>query len=129
MSELNERIKTVTTKIQGRLENASQVVLAKVNEFFQKPSISLEELASFISSHPDTGCETKEFLGFQYSFYQLNIEDLTFYLETKGQQGEYILDLTVSDQLKTLFEYHSFDKKHAQDTKLHIPDAIKTIVH
>lgn len=129
MNVPNERLKTLTTMIKGKLGTASQVVLAKINTFFQKPNFTLEELAAFISSHPNTGYETKEFLGFHYSFHKLQIEDITFNLETKGPQGEYILDLTVSDQQKTLFEYHSFDNNHDQDHKFHMPEVITNLVH
>ncbi|MEH7381542.1 hypothetical protein V7138_13865 [Bacillus sp. JJ1533] len=128
MSEVNEFIRGITTKAIDTFSNTSQIVKEKINTVLQRPMATIDDLAHYISTHPDTSFDTKEFLGFQYHFYHLKVSDTTFYLETKGNDGDYILDLSVSSPDGILFEYHSFEKKYGVDDKVTIPAALASII-
>jgi len=128
LTEVNQFIRDITTKAKDTFSTTSQNVKEKINTVLQKPMATIDDLAQYISSHPDTSFDTKEFLGFQYHFYHLKVEDTTFYLETKGDHGDYILDLSVSSPEGVLFEYHSFEKKHKIDDKIPIPANLASII-
>ena len=128
MSEVNQLIRDITTKAKDTLSTTSQIVKEKINTVLNRPMSTIDELAEYISTHPDTSFDVKEFLGFQYHFYHLKIDDTTFYLETKGNHGDYILDLTVSSPEGTLFEYHSFEKKYGVEDKVPIPATVANII-
>lgn len=128
MSEVNQFIRDITTKAKDTFSSTSQIVKEKINTVLQRPMATIDDLAHFISTHPDTSFDTKEFLGFQYHFYHLSLADTTFYLETKGNHGDYILDVSVSSPEGKLFEYHSFEKKYDVDNKVPIPTALANII-
>lgn len=128
MSEVNQIIRDITTKAKDTLTTTSQMVKEKINTVLNRPMSTIDQLAEYISTHPDTSFDVKEFLGFQYHFYHLKIADTTFYLETKGDHGDYILELTVSSSEGTLFEYHSFEKKYGADDKVPIPQTVASII-
>ncbi|WP_010283558.1 hypothetical protein [Bacillus timonensis] len=128
MSEVNQFIQDITTKAKDTLTTTSQMVKEKINTVLQRPMATIDDLAQYISTHPGTSFDTKEFLGFQYHFYHLKVEDTTFYLETKGNHGDYILDVSVSSPEGILFEYHSFEKKYGVDDKVPIPPALANII-
>ncbi|MDR4887236.1 hypothetical protein RGU12_06650 [Fredinandcohnia sp. QZ13] len=128
MSEVQQFIRDITTKAKDTFSNTSQLVKEKINTVLQRPMATIDDLAQYISAHPDTSFDTKEFLGFQYHFYHLKVSDFVFYLETKGDHGDYILDLSVCSPEGTLFEYHSFEKKYGADEKVPIPAALASII-
>lgn len=128
MSEVNQFIRDLTTKAKETFSTTSQIVKEKINTVLHKPMATIDDLAQYISTHPNTSFDTKEFLGFQYHFYHLKIDDNTFYLETKGNHGDYILDLSVSSPEGILFEYHSFEKKYDVDDKIPIPANLADII-
>ncbi len=129
MSEVNQFIRDITAKAKDTLSTTTQIVKEKINTVLQRPMATIDDLAQYISTHPDTSFDTKEFLGFQYHFHHLKVSDTTFYLETKGNDGEYILELSVSSPEGSLFEYHSFEKRHGVDDKVAIPAALASIIH
>ncbi|MEH7238361.1 hypothetical protein [Bacillus sp. JJ1562] len=128
MSEVNQFIRDITTKAKDTFSNTSQIVKEKINTVLHRPMATIDDLAKYISTHPDTSFDTKEFLGFQYHFYHLRFADTTFYLETKGDHGDYILDLSVASPEGTIFEYHSFEKRYGVHDKVTIPAALATII-
>ncbi|WP_449539276.1 hypothetical protein [Ferdinandcohnia sp. Marseille-Q9671] len=128
MSEVNQIIRDITTKAKATLSTTSQLVKDKLNTVLNKPTVTIDDLAQYISTHPDTVFDTKEFLGFQYHFYHLKVADNAFYLETKGDHGDYILDLSVSSPEGTLFEYHSFEKKYDVDEKVPVPQNLAQMI-
>ncbi|MEH7385345.1 hypothetical protein V7147_08055 [Bacillus sp. JJ1521] len=128
MSEVNQFIRDITTKAKDTISTTTQIVKEKINTVLQRPMATIDDLAQYISTHPDTSFDTKEFLGFQYHFYHLKLTDTTFYLETKGRHGDYILDLSVTSPEGILFEYHSFEKKYGVDDKVAIPAALSSII-
>ncbi|MFT4415888.1 hypothetical protein ACLM5H_18675 [Fredinandcohnia humi] len=129
MNEVNQFLRELTAKAKTTLNQTSHAVKAKLDSVLHKPSLTIDELAQFIARHPNTIFDTKVFLGFQYHFYHLTIEDTTFYLETKGDQGDYILELTVNNSCGTIFDYHSFEHKYNLDEKVRVPEVITNLVH
>ena len=128
MSEVNQFIRDIKSKAKDTFTTTSQMVKEKINNVLQRPMATIDDLAQYIATHPDTSFDTKEFLGFQYHFYHLTLADTAFYLETKGDHGDYILDLSVSSPEGILFEYHSFEKKLKVDDKVPIPANLANII-
>ncbi|MCA1030844.1 hypothetical protein LCL95_07420 [Bacillus timonensis] len=110
---MNQIMKTLASKAKTTIEQTAQTVREKLGNIGLKPSLCLDEIASFIATHPDVTFETKEFLGFKYYFYTLTVNDLTFFLETRGGSGNYILKLQITSTEDTLYSYHSYQDKQS----------------
>jgi hypothetical protein len=121
-------VKLLTEKTRAALEQTSNAVRDKIEYVLQKPSLSIEELATFIKTHPNATLDTKTYLGITYSFYNLHIEDLTFYLETKGKTSDYILELLIQDQKKPIFDYFSYKQKGSTQKHVKLNNAVNEAV-
>jgi len=120
--------KLLTEKTRTALEQTSNAVRDKIEFVLQKPSLSIEELATFIKTHPNANIETKNYLGITYSFYNLHIEDLTFHLETKGENSDYILQLLIQDQKQPIFDYFSYKQKGSTQKHVKLSNAVNEVV-
>ncbi|MFS0862484.1 hypothetical protein [Fredinandcohnia sp. 179-A 10B2 NHS] len=131
MSEVNQFLRNITNMAKTTINHTSNAVKAKLDSVLHKPSMTLtiDELAQYIATHPDTVFDTKVFLGFQYNFYHLKVDDKVFYLETKGDKGDYILELSVKTPTDILFDYHSCDHKADSEEKIRIPEHLEKLVH
>ncbi|MBM4762924.1 hypothetical protein [Bacillus sp. B15-48] len=73
-------------KLKDKALSAVNKFKATIKEkYFQLadiPSVSVQELADFVQSHPNTAKNQKKLLGITFTFYHLQIENNSFYLET-----------------------------------------------
>ena len=120
--------KQLAEKTRTALEQTTTAVREKIEFILQKPSLSITELASFISKHPNATIKSKNYLGIHYTFYNLNIEGLTFYLETKGQTSDYILQLVIQDDNQTIYDYFSYRDKISTQKHVKLSNAVNEAV-
>lgn len=90
-------------------------------KFLQKETISISDLATFIQLHPDTVVETKDLLGFTFTFYTLNAQNIHLYLEKKDEK---ILEISVTMDQEKGFQYRSYEDKYKVSDTIKIPAAI-----
>ena len=126
---VNNLLAKVVDTLKTTVGQTSHVVKENVEYLLQKPTVSLEDLAAFVATHPDVTYKTKKLLGLRFNFYELMIHDLSFHLETKGENGEHILELHVTAPYQSVFEYHSFKNKKATDKPIRLPNSLNEIVH
>jgi len=125
---MDNLLKVLTDKTRSTLHHATNSIKDKLDILLQKPTLSVEELASYIATHPHTQHERKNYLGIQLNFYQLMVENLVFYLETKGTSGEYILKLSIHSNQEQLFEYNSYQHKVSPQKPLKLTDSINNLI-
>lgn len=126
---MNVILKSILDKTRETFEHTTLAVIEKIDTFLQSPTFSIEELAAFIAAHPNTVFEHKTLLGLQYHFYTLNIGDVSFHLETKGETGAHILQLLIVNPNETLFSYHSYEDKINTHRRLRLSDSINNLVN
>ncbi|MBP2239805.1 hypothetical protein J2Z40_000358 [Cytobacillus eiseniae] len=81
-------------------------------------SATVLEIADFIQKHSDTKVGKKHLLGFSFSFYQLSLEGVSYYLEMKGT---YILQVDVQAPNETIVQYRSYRDKYSLQTPIRFP--------
>jgi len=121
-------LKKIADKTRSTLYHATHTMKDKLETLLQKPTLSVEELASFIATHPHTKHDHKTYLEIQFHFYQLMIDELVFHLETKGSSGSYILQLTIHNDQEQLFEYRSYQHKVSPQKPLKLTESINNHV-
>lgn len=129
MKDVQEFVKNIVNKAKDTIGLTTDSVKGKMDTLFHRTPLTIEELVEFIMKHPNTEFDMKEFLGFQYKFFQLKLEEASFYLETKGD-GDYVLELTITSPEKILYEYHAYEHTNFNpDEIIHLPEAIHHLVH
>ncbi|MDF0726873.1 hypothetical protein PY093_09110 [Cytobacillus sp. S13-E01] len=126
---VNDLLAKVVDTLKTTVGQTSHVVKENVEYLLQKPTVSLEDLAAFVATHPDVTYKTKKLLDLRFNFYELVIHDLSFHLETKGESGEHILELYVAAPHQKVFEYHSFKNRQPTDKPIRLPNTLNQIVH
>jgi hypothetical protein len=126
---MNELLKSIVTNVKTMLGQTSHLVMDKVEEMLQKPTISIEDLATFIATHPEVNFKTRELLGLRFTTYEVKIGHLTMNLETKGKSIRNILELHVTSQDDTLLQFYSYKNKQATDKPLRLPTELNELVH
>lgn len=83
------------------------------------PSASVQQIADYIVSHPDSKISKKDYLGVTFIFYELTQEQMRYYLETKNTK---ILQLDVHSHQHNVISYRSYRDHHSLNTPLKFPN-------
>jgi hypothetical protein len=86
------------------------------------PSITVQELAEKIKTHPNTHTTKKELLGITYTFYKLKTDDEYFYMEANNAR---ILQLDGYVSGKQFVTYRSYRDSYELNTPIKLPAPIK----
>ncbi|KKB36657.1 hypothetical protein [Bacillus thermotolerans] len=102
-------INRIVQKAKQTLNQASQMMKDKkedVNSRPKKPSaVSVSDLAEFITNHPEANIERRNWLGAEYTFYNLKYDGAFYYLEKKDN---HILQLDVTKGAAQILSYRSY---------------------
>ncbi|WP_409305530.1 hypothetical protein [Peribacillus sp. SCS-155] len=98
-------LNNMASKAKTTLDRATVNLKGKLFDLTGTPSTSVQELADFIKGHPETKVITRNLLGLTFSFYSLETEDLSYYLE---QKGPHILGLEVKSNQQSIVSYRSY---------------------
>lgn len=112
-----EQLKQLLKNIQIK----SEPVKEKLELFFNKETITIEDLATFINLHPETAKKSKQLLGFTFYFETLHFGDNFLYLESKDNK---ILELKVLIKEQVIFHYRSYEGKYKISDQIKIPSII-----
>ncbi|MBD8067747.1 hypothetical protein [Bacillus sp. PS06] len=121
---MNTFLKSILDKTWESVEHTTQAITQKIEAMLKEPSFSIEELASFVAAHEYTNFNQRSLLGITFHFYELKLNDLTFYLETKGESGSYILELLITNSTNTLVQYYSYQHKSNPTKAVKLTDQI-----
>ncbi|WP_053362870.1 hypothetical protein [Bacillus sp. FJAT-27251] len=107
-NKLKDKAMTAVSKVKANLKE-TYYQLAHI------PSVSVQQLADFIRTHPDTQVSKKELLGIHYSFYKLQAGNENFYLETNGSR---ILQLDGYANGEAFVSYRSYRDSYDLNTPI-----------
>jgi hypothetical protein len=82
-------------------------------------SASVQQIADYVSSHPDAKVVRKEYLGFTISFYELIKGEMRYYLELKNEK---VLQLDVHSHNHSIVAYRSYRDNLSVNTPVKFPD-------
>lgn len=125
---MNDLLKKIVTNVKAALDQTSYAVKDKVDILLQKPTLSIEDLAVFIATHPEASFKTRELLGLRFTTYEVKMGRLTMKLDTKGGTVGNILELHVGSPEETLFQFHSYKNNKATDKPLRLPHELNELV-
>ncbi|MBM7587067.1 hypothetical protein JOC86_003619 [Bacillus pakistanensis] len=100
---------------------ANTYVREKLFAITGTPSATVNQLATFIKTHPNTEKNNKELLGLTFSHYHLESDHIHYYLETKGQ---HILELDVYTDDHKVVSYRGYHDQQTIDTPLKFPQKL-----
>lgn len=99
---------------------------AKMKERFYSmtgtTSASVKEIADFIKNHPDSKVTKKDYLGLQFSFHEMELGGIHFYLELKESS---ILQVDVYSRNERIVAYRSYRDKYSLLTPIKFPELEK----
>lgn len=81
-------------------------------------SASVKEIADFIQHHPDSIVTKREFLGLQFTFYEMVLDGIHYYLEMKHSS---ILQVDVQASNEQIIAYRSYRDKYSLLTPIKFP--------
>lgn len=109
-------------KAKKTFSQAADYVKEKVSELSAPPSTSISKLADYISSHPDTKMTVKTWLNRDFTFYKLEENGVSYYLEKKGS---HILQLDAAAGNEEIVTYRSY--KDYQELNAPIPSVSQMV--
>ncbi|MFD2679196.1 hypothetical protein [Bacillus seohaeanensis] len=115
---MNKNLSNMAHKAKTTLNQASSFVKEKVFSMTGTSWSTVKDLAEYIQQHPDTITSNKSYLNLNFSFYQLNVEDVHFYLEMRGS---HILQLNVLTKDHSVVSYRSYRDHYTLDTPIKVP--------
>ncbi|MCM3731227.1 hypothetical protein M3196_06080 [Fictibacillus nanhaiensis] len=118
---MNNQIKKVIDWVQTKGKQIPNSIMEMMGKLNTKSTISVSNLASIIIYHPNTEIRKDNWLGLTFHVYKLKIGNLTFYLETKGKNNDYILMCQVFDENGLFSEYKSYEKVISINDQIKIP--------
>ncbi|MGD6803701.1 hypothetical protein FZC79_00285 [Rossellomorea vietnamensis] len=113
MNEFIERIKTFSKHLTHDIEEMIHDHSSEKIPFTDMPAIIIE--------HPKTKHTCQKLLENVFHTYELNLFPYFLQLETKGERSEFILQLTISSQEKTIYSYRSYEESAARRKPVSIP--------
>ena len=116
---MNTLLNKVIRKAKTTLTQTADKVKERIFSLTGTPSANVQQLADYVLQHPDTKVMKKELLGFTFSFYTLDTDNMNFYLETKNS---YILQMDVTMSDERIISYRSYRDHHLLHTPIKTPE-------
>ena len=112
---MNKLLKNLANKAQSTIGQAVEYVKDKITTIVDTKSVTLQQLADYISHHSETQQEKKELLGLNFTFYLLEKGGIHYYLEMKGS---YILQLDIYTDEHMIVSYRSYRDSYRVPLKI-----------
>lgn len=123
---------TLLNRVMKEFKNILIRFQTKIDNLSQRPTV--ESLFSFIKENENTSKKSQTLLGICYNYYTYSAENVLFFIETKGEGVEHILEfkITYTDTTHpfTWYHYRSFsinDNPSLPDPPLDIASAIDSL--
>ncbi|WP_113930115.1 hypothetical protein [Bacillus sp. P14.5] len=113
MNQFIERIKAFSKNLTYDIADA-------IHEHTSE-KIPFSDISEAITSHEKTKHTMKKLLENVYHSYELDLSPYFIKLETKGEQNEFILQLTISSQEKMIYSFRSYDESPAYQEIISVP--------
>lgn len=111
----------ILKNIAGTFSHAVDYAKEKITAITGTTSVTIAELSEHIINQPETKRIRKNLLGIPFSFYHLQKEDVTYYLEMKSSQ---VLQLDVQAHNHPIVSYRSYRDKSSLPTAIRFPKTL-----
>ncbi|MBU8906020.1 hypothetical protein KH400_05370 [Desertibacillus haloalkaliphilus] len=110
----------MATFLQPLLKKAKEVigdtahaVKGTFDGILDRNALTIAEITELIRHHPDTRKKKRNLLNITYQFYRLRAGDYLFYMETRGEENEKVLFLSIQTPKQIVFTYRSYDDQYS----------------
>ncbi|MED3575275.1 hypothetical protein [Cytobacillus praedii] len=110
---MKNRMDSMIHKAKVTFNKANAKMKEKIFAFTGTSSASVKEIADFIKNHPDIKVTKKDFLGLQFTFYEMELDGMYYYLEMKNSS---ILQVDVQALNERIIAYRSYRDKYSLHT-------------
>ncbi|WP_158737315.1 hypothetical protein [Alteribacillus sp. YIM 98480] len=110
--------KNVMEKTKITFQQVSILVKEKLYDITGTSTVTVEQLAEYIQTHPERKKTNKTFLGMSFTFYRLNEDGIHYYLEMRDS---YILQMDVYTSDHQIVSYRSYRDQHDITAPLKFP--------
>ncbi|MBO1000405.1 hypothetical protein IOC57_22030 [Bacillus sp. SD075] len=114
---MNGILKNIAVTFNQAVDYAKE----KITVITGTTSVTIAELSAHIINQPETKLISKNLLGMPFSFYHLQKEDVTYYLEMKSSQ---VLQLDVQAHNHMIVSYRSYRDKSSLPTAIRFPKTL-----
>ncbi|MBK5443701.1 hypothetical protein [Peribacillus sp. TH24] len=108
----------ILKNLADTISHAVDYAKEKVTDITRSTSVTILQLSEHIMNQPETKQIEKDLLGIVYSFYHLQKEDVSYYLEMKSS---HILQLDVYSHDHTIVSYRSYRDHSSLPTPIKFP--------
>lgn len=115
MNEFIERIKVFSKHLTHDIEEMIHPSSEK---------IPFTDMLALIKRHDKTKHTCQKLLENVFHTYELDLFPYFLQLETKGDRNEFILQLTISSQEKTIYSYRSYEESASRQKPVSIPSPL-----
>ena len=118
---MNKWVKAIFDWAQTKGKQIPNNIKEMIDKIKNQSTLSVRDLATIIRFHPDTEMKRNEWLGLTFHFYRLQLDNVTFCLETKGKDNHYILMCQVFDENGIVSEYTSYNNEMSVHDRMKVP--------
>ncbi|MFB4164418.1 hypothetical protein ACE1TI_11440 [Alteribacillus sp. JSM 102045] len=111
-------LKNIMEKTKVTFQQASMLFKEKLYDITGTSTATVEQLTAYIQNHPETKKSQKTFLGMTFTFYQLNENDIHYYLEMRGSA---ILQMDVYTSEHNVVSYRSYRDQQTLASPIKFP--------
>ncbi|TYR81632.1 hypothetical protein FZC66_07305 [Priestia megaterium] len=115
---MKEQLTAFFDHAKQSVQQTTDVINKKVTALFSPNGMSVLELYELIKGHPDTIVKKQTLLELTYCFYKLELDGISYYMETKN---DYLLHMSIYSQSHTYFTYHSYKDSMKDMTSVNLP--------
>lgn len=105
-------------KAKVTFNQANAKMKERIYNFTGTTSASVKEIADFIKNHPEVKVAKKDFLGLQFSFYEMELDGIYYYAEMRNS---YTLQVDVQAANEQIVSYRSYRDKYSLQTPIKFP--------
>jgi hypothetical protein len=116
---MNQSLNNLINKAKLTLNQAFGHAKETLYSLTGTSSATVQQIADYIVSHPDTKVVKKQYIGVPLAFYQLKQGDMDYYLEMNSNK---VLQLDVHSHNHSVVSYRSYRDQLALDRPLKFPD-------
>lgn len=114
MDKMKHKAKVTLNQTRARVKE-------RIYSFTGTSSATVKEIADFIKNHPDKKVTKKDLLGFTFTFYEMDLDGVHYYLEMKNTK---VLQVDVHTPLEQMVSYRSYRDHYSLNTPIKFPELV-----
>lgn len=112
-------LNTMLNRVKDTLTHASDSIRKSLYTSTGAHTITVQQLADYISDHKNTLTINKKLLGNTYYFNKLSMDGMNYYLE---KNGDFVLQLDAYKDNHKIISYRSYKDSSSLNTPIEFPE-------